>query len=64
MIATRGAPLSLDLAQPLGVALALLSTVLWSLYWIINTRLSWTRRSICFSTSPAPYRFAHSALVQ
>ena len=40
VIATRGAPLSLDLAQPLGVALALLSTVLWSLYWIINTRLS------------------------
>ena len=40
VIATRGAPLSLDLAQPLGVALALLSTVLWSLYWISNTRLS------------------------
>ena len=40
VIATRGAPLSLDLAQPLGVALALLSTVLWSLYWVINTRLS------------------------
>ena len=40
VIATRGAPLSLDLAQPVGVALALLSTVLWSLYWIINTRLS------------------------
>ena len=40
VIATRGDPLSLDLAQPLGVALALLSTVLWSLYWVINTRLS------------------------
>lgn len=40
VIATRGEPLSLDLAQPLGVALALLSTVLWSLYWVINTRLS------------------------
>ena len=40
VIATRGAPLSLDFAQPLGVGLALLSTVLWSLYWVINTRLS------------------------
>ena len=40
VIATRGAPLSLDFAQPLGVVLALLSTVLWSLYWVINTRLS------------------------
>ncbi len=40
VIATRGEPLSLDLAQPLGVALALLSTVLWSLYWVINARLS------------------------
>ena len=39
VIATRGAPLSLDFAQPLGVGLALLSTVLWSLYWVINTRL-------------------------
>ena len=40
VIATRGAPLSLEFAQPLGVGLALLSTVLWSLYWVINTRLS------------------------
>ncbi len=40
VIATRGAPFSLDLAQPLGVGLALLSTLLWSLYWVINTRLS------------------------
>ena len=40
VIATRGAPLSLDFAQPLGVGLALLSTLLWSLYWVINTRLS------------------------
>ena len=39
VIATRGAPLSLDLAQPLGVGLALLSTLIWSGYWIINTRL-------------------------
>ena len=40
VIATRWAPLSLDLAQPLGVGLALLSTLIWSGYWIINTRLS------------------------
>ena len=40
MIATRGSPLSMDFAQPLGVGLALLSTLLWSLYWVINTRLS------------------------
>ena len=39
VIATRGSPLSLDFAQPLGVGLALLSTRLWSLYWVINTRL-------------------------
>ena len=39
VIATRGAPLSLDFAQPLGVGLALLSTLLWSLYWVINTRM-------------------------
>ena len=43
VIATRGAPLSLDFAQPLGVGLALLSTLLWSLYWVINTRLSLDR---------------------
>lgn len=40
VIATRGSPLSMDFAQPLGVGLALLSTLLWSLYWVINTRLS------------------------
>ena len=40
VIATRGAPFSLEFAQPLGVGLALLSTLLWSLYWVINTRLS------------------------
>ena len=39
VIATRGSPLSLDFAQPMGVGLALLSTLLWSLYWVINTRM-------------------------
>jgi drug/metabolite transporter (DMT)-like permease len=40
IIATRGNPWSLDFAQPLGVGLALLSTLIWSLYWVLNTRLS------------------------
>ncbi|WKE67186.1 DMT family transporter [Gallaecimonas kandeliae] len=38
VIATRGQPWSLDLQSPLGVALALLSTLLWSGYWIAKTR--------------------------
>ena len=37
VIATRGQLLSLDFASPLGVGLALLSTVLWAFYWILNT---------------------------
>jgi len=39
-IATRGAPLSLHFESPLGVALALGSTLLWALFWIGNTRLT------------------------
>lgn len=39
IIATRGDLLSLHFGDPLGVALALTSTVLWALYWIINTRM-------------------------
>jgi len=38
VIATRGNPLALRFSDPLGVALALGSTVLWALYWIGNTR--------------------------
>ena len=37
VIATRGQLLALDFANPLGVGLALLSTVLWAFYWIFNT---------------------------
>ena len=37
VIATRGQVLSLDFASPLGVGLALLSTVIWAFYWIFNT---------------------------
>lgn len=38
LIATRGDPLGLDLANPLGVGLALGSTVIWALYWIYGVK--------------------------
>ncbi len=38
LIATRGELVSLEFGNPLGVALALVSTVFWALYWIFNTR--------------------------
>ncbi|MCB9650580.1 MAG: DMT family transporter [Deltaproteobacteria bacterium] len=38
VIATRGRVLSLDLSDPAGVGLALLSTLVWSTYWILNTK--------------------------
>ncbi|MCP4338895.1 MAG: DMT family transporter [Desulfobulbaceae bacterium] len=38
VIATRGELLTLHFEKPLGLGLALFSTVLWSLYWILNTR--------------------------
>jgi drug/metabolite transporter (DMT)-like permease len=38
VISTRGDVLSFRLADPLGVALALISTVIWASYWIFNTR--------------------------
>lgn len=38
IIATRGEPGALNFAQPEGIALALLSTLIWSLYWVINAR--------------------------
>jgi drug/metabolite transporter (DMT)-like permease len=38
VIATRGAPWTLSMAEPTGVMLALGSTVLWALCWIANTR--------------------------
>ncbi len=40
VIATRGNLTSLEFDSGAGVALALGSTVLWSLYWILNTRAS------------------------
>jgi len=38
VLATGGDLSSFRFADPLGVALALVSTVLWALYWIFNTR--------------------------
>ena len=38
LIATRGNPLGLNLANPLGVALALGSTLIWALYWIYGVK--------------------------
>ncbi len=38
VISTEGDPFSLQFTDPLGVALALFSTVIWALYWIYNTR--------------------------
>lgn len=38
VISTEGDLLGLQFTSPLGVALALISTVIWSLYWIFNTR--------------------------
>ncbi len=38
LIATHGRPFSLEFSSASGVILALGSTVVWSLYWIFNTR--------------------------
>ncbi len=38
VISTRGNILGLEFSSPLGVALALGSTIVWSLYWIYNTK--------------------------
>ena len=38
VIATRGQVLALELSDPVGVGLALLSTLVWSAYWILNTK--------------------------
>ena len=38
VISTEGKPFSLHFTDPFGVALALISTVIWALYWIFNTR--------------------------
>ncbi|EWG99787.1 DMT family transporter [Halomonas sp. BC04] len=38
VIATRGAVLDVAFADPLGVVMALASTLLWALYWLLNAR--------------------------
>ena len=38
VISTEGKPFSLQFTDPFGVALALISTIVWALYWIFNTR--------------------------
>jgi drug/metabolite transporter (DMT)-like permease len=38
IISTEGQPFSLHFTDPYGVFLALISTVVWALYWIYNTR--------------------------
>lgn len=38
VISTRGDLFSLNFDSPLGVGLALVSTIFWALYWIFNTR--------------------------
>ncbi len=38
IISTEGDPFSLHFTDSFGVALALISTVIWALYWIYNTR--------------------------
>lgn len=38
IIATKGSPFSLDFSNLQGVGLALFSTILWSMYWIFNTK--------------------------
>ncbi|MCC5883125.1 MAG: DMT family transporter [Halomonas sp.] len=38
VIATRGQVFDVAFADPLGVALALASTLLWALYWLLNVR--------------------------
>lgn len=38
IISTHGDPLSMQFSNSTGVTLALLSTVIWSLYWIYNTK--------------------------
>ncbi|MFC6631950.1 DMT family transporter [Microbulbifer taiwanensis] len=39
VIVTRGQLLGLQFDQPLGVALALFSTLIWCCYWLLNTRI-------------------------
>ncbi|WP_221798422.1 DMT family transporter [Oceanobacter mangrovi] len=46
VIATKGDPLGLEFDSLPGVALALISTLLWALYWILNTRAAQQRQQL------------------
>lgn len=64
IIATRGDLLSLNLDSPLGVALALLSTLIWATYWIFNTKMEadpLLGLSLCFLCS-LPFTLAACAV--
>ncbi|WP_346836585.1 DMT family transporter [Microbulbifer sp. SAOS-129_SWC] len=39
VIATGGSLVNLQFEQPLGIALALFSTLIWCCYWLLNTRI-------------------------
>ncbi|WP_226661009.1 DMT family transporter [Microbulbifer aggregans] len=39
VIATQGRLLALDFQEPVGIGLALFSTLIWSCYWLLNTRI-------------------------
>lgn len=39
IIATKGAPFSLEFTNTYGIILALLTTIIWSLYWMYNTKI-------------------------
>ena len=39
IIATKGEPFSLSFSNLEGVFFALLSTIIWAMYWIINTKI-------------------------
>lgn len=39
IIATRGEPFSLGFSNTYGLFLALFSTVLWAMYWVVNTKV-------------------------
>jgi drug/metabolite transporter (DMT)-like permease len=65
VISTRGDVLSFRFADPLGVALALASTVIWALYWIANTmdRRDPVARLFLNFAFGLPFTLAYCALV-
>ena len=56
VIATKGDVLGLKFDSPLGVGLALLSTLLWAGYWILNTKTKQSLSSVYYLGSLWPFR--------